>query len=40
MTDTRYKAHNFYYRSYPYTVEYEEDDDMNGIFDLPDWKIF
>jgi hypothetical protein len=37
MTDTRYKAHNFYYRSYPYTVEYEEEDDMNGIFDLPDW---
>ena len=37
MTDTRYKAHNFYYRSYPYTVEYEEDDDLNGILDLPDW---
>lgn len=38
MTDTRYKTHNFYYRSYPYTVEYEEEDEMNGIFDLPDWS--
>ena len=37
MTDTRYKGHNFYYRSYPYTVEYEEEDEMHGIFDLPDW---
>src|SRR5690349_5048300 len=37
MSDTRYKEHNFYYRSYPYSVEYEEDADLNGIFDLPDW---
>src|ERR1051326_4403793 len=37
MSDTRYKMHNFYCRIYPYTVEYEEDDDMNGVFQLPDW---
>jgi len=37
ISDTRYKEHNFYYRNYPYSVEYEEDDDLNGIFDLPDW---
>lgn len=37
MSDTRYKEHNFYYRSYPYTVEYEEDADLDGVFDLPDW---
>lgn len=37
MVDTRFKAHSFYYRSYPYTVEYEEEKMLNGVFDLPDW---
>lgn len=37
MVDTRFKVHNFYYRSYPYTVEYEEEDDLDGMFDIPDW---
>lgn len=37
MVDTRYKVHSFYYRSYPYTVEYEEEKIMDGVFDLPDW---
>lgn len=37
MVDTRYKAHSFYYRTYPYTVEYQEEKVLNGIFDLPDW---
>jgi len=37
MVDTRYKKHDFYYRTYPFTVEYEEEAEMNGIFDLPDW---
>lgn len=34
MVDTRYKVHNFYYRSFPYTVEYEEDNDINSLFFL------
>ena len=37
MVDTRYKAHSFYYRNYPYTVEYEESKTIDGVFDLPDW---
>jgi len=37
MIDTRFKLHSFYYRTYPYTVEYEEEKTMNGVFDLPDW---
>ncbi|MEP6844670.1 MAG: DUF3857 domain-containing protein [Panacibacter sp.] len=37
MVDTRYKTHSFYYRSYPYTVEYEEEKMLNGVLDLPDW---
>lgn len=37
MSDTRYKRHDFYYRSYPYTVEYEQEQSYNGMLDLPDW---
>ena len=37
MTDTRYKVNNFYYRTYPYTVDFEEEDDMDGILDFADW---
>jgi len=37
MSDDRYKVHNFYYRNYPYTVEYEEEDNLNGLFNLPRW---
>ena len=37
MTDTRFKKHNFYYRSYPYTIEYEDEQDLKGIFYLPYW---
>jgi len=38
ISDTRYKVNEFYSRDYPYTVEYEEDDDISGIMDLPDWS--
>ena len=37
VTDDRLKAHNFYYRSFPYTIEYEENE-YDGIFFLPRWK--
>lgn len=38
MTDTRYKIYNFGYGVYPYTVEFEEDDDFDGIRYVPDWN--
>ncbi len=37
MIDARYKEHNFYCRDYPYTVEYEEEDEQNQMFSLPTW---
>ncbi len=37
MTDRRYKANDFYCRTYPYTVAYEEEDDINGILGIDDW---
>jgi len=37
ITDGRYKYHNFYYREYPYTVEYNIEVELNGIFSFPDW---
>ena len=36
--DGRYKEYNFYCRVYPYTVDYEEEDEINGVLDFPDWK--
>lgn len=35
--DDRVKKHNFYYRNYPYTIEYEEEQEYNTIFFLPAW---
>ena len=35
--DVRYKLHNFYCRVYPYTVDYQEEDEMNGILHFSDW---
>ena len=37
VSDSRTKYHNFYCRSYPYTVEYEDEQELNGIFYLPYW---
>ena len=37
ISDNRYKSHNFYVKDYPYTVEYTEVYEMNGIFFLPGW---
>lgn len=36
--DDRYKMHNFYYKSYPYTIEYEVEVALNGMFYLPEWQ--
>jgi hypothetical protein len=37
MMDERYKEFNFYYRNYPYTVDFQEEDDYDGILDFSDW---
>jgi hypothetical protein len=37
MNDERYKEYDFYYRSYPYTVDYQEEDEITGILDINDW---
>lgn len=36
-TDARIKAHNFFYAEYPYTVEYEDEKKLDGIFFLDEW---
>lgn len=38
VTDNRYKMHSFYYRQYPYTVEYQDEVTMDGVFFLPGWR--
>jgi hypothetical protein len=35
--DTRYLLHDFHYRTYPYTVDYQEQDEYNGIMRFHDW---
>jgi hypothetical protein len=37
MRDSRIKHHNFYYAQYPYTIEYEDEQDFNGLIGLPIW---
>jgi hypothetical protein len=37
MQDARYKEHNFYCNDYPYTVEYEETDDISQLFYMNTW---
>jgi hypothetical protein len=37
MVDSRYKQFDFYYRTYPYTVDFDEEDDIDGILDFDDW---
>ena len=36
-SDTRYLEYNFYCQVYPYTVDYQEEDDYTGILDFTDW---
>jgi hypothetical protein len=37
MTDTRIKFYRFIDHSYPYTIAYEEETDLDGLFILPQW---
>jgi len=37
MEDARVKIHSFYYKVYPYTVEYEVEMAMNNTYDFPGW---
>jgi hypothetical protein len=36
-TDARYLEHNFYCQVYPYTVDYQEEDEDDGIEDFDAW---
>jgi hypothetical protein len=36
--DYRYKEYNFYCRVYPYTVEYDEEKEIDGVLGFEDWK--
>ena len=36
-TDNRFKVHRFYYSDYPYTVQYEDEESLDGIFFLDSW---
>jgi len=38
MQDERFISNNFYYRTYPYTVDYEEDDTKDGVLDFSGWR--
>ncbi len=37
-TDARYLQHNFYCQVYPYTIDYQEEDDYTGILGFPGWE--
>jgi Domain of Unknown Function with PDB structure (DUF3857)/Transglutaminase-like superfamily len=37
LSDSRYKINEFYSAEYPYTVEYEEEDDHDGTLHFPRW---
>jgi len=38
MDDFRYKAYDFYCKLYPYTVAFEEEDDLNGLLHFDSWQ--
>src|SRR5438067_8728910 len=38
IDDTRYKVFQFYYKVYPYTVEYEVEVRYNGTMFYPEWQ--
>lgn len=39
-TDARLKKFSFYQKSYPYTVEFEDEVEMNGVYQFPKWVPF
>src|ERR1700677_1055565 len=36
--DDRYKEYNFYCRVYPYTVEYDEEKEIDGVLGFENWQ--
>lgn len=36
--DGRIKKHNFYWKTYPYTIEYEEEQEYEGLYEFPRWQ--
>jgi len=38
VSDERYKAYSFYCRNYPYTVDFEEEDEENGLLGFYRWQ--
>jgi len=39
-TDNRVKVHSFFYADYPYTVQYEDEQELDGIFYLLSTTFF
>ncbi len=37
VNDSRIKEGSFYYHEYPYTVEFEEEDEINGFMTIANW---
>ena len=37
VTDSRFKKGSFYYHDYPYTVEFEEEDEIDGFLTIDGW---
>ena len=40
MDDIRLKSYNFYYRQYPYTIEFEYEIETKGIYSVHPWQPF
>ena len=38
LTDVRYKSFTFYHKTYPYTVEFEDEQVYDWVYFLPVWK--
>ena len=38
LTDNRQKEYSFYCKNYPYTVEFEDEQELDGIYFFPSWQ--